>query len=143
MGLAPYGKPGVNLSEFISLDHESYRVNAPLLLERSNGTSAIAKRLGPERTPESEIDESFKNVAFAVQDACEVAMLALVKLATQKTSAATCVWPAVWRSIRKPTEKFKPREWSTISLFSPPLPTTVWLWEPCSPPTWMTEAGCR
>jgi carbamoyltransferase len=86
MGLAPYGNPGVNLNEFISLNRESYRVNAPLLLERSNGTSAIARRLGPDRTPESEIDESFKNVAFAVQDACEVAMLALVKLATQKTN---------------------------------------------------------
>jgi carbamoyltransferase len=86
MGLAPYGNPGVNLNEFISLNRESYRVNAPLLLERSNGTSAIARRLGPERTPESEIDESFKNVAYAVQDACEVAMLALVKLATQKTN---------------------------------------------------------
>src|ERR1700704_951190 len=86
MGLAPYGNPGVNLNEFISLNHESYRVNAPLLLQRSNGTSAIAKRLGPERTPESEVDESFKNVAFAVQYACEVAMLALVKLATQKTN---------------------------------------------------------
>ncbi|MCU1343645.1 MAG: novN [Candidatus Acidoferrum typicum] len=86
MGLAPYGTPGVNLNEFISLNHESYRVNSQLLLDRSNGTSAIAKRLGPERRPESEIDESFKNVAFAVQDACEVAMLALVKLATQKTN---------------------------------------------------------
>jgi carbamoyltransferase len=86
MGLAPYGNPGVNLNEFISLNHESYRVNPQLLLERGNGTSAIAKRLGPERAPESEIDESFKNVAFAVQDACEVAMLALVKLATQKTN---------------------------------------------------------
>jgi carbamoyltransferase len=85
MGLAPYGSPGVNLSEFISLNHETYRVNARLLFERGNGTSAIAKRLGPERTPESEIDDSFKNIAFAVQDACEVAMLALVKLATQKT----------------------------------------------------------
>jgi carbamoyltransferase len=87
MGLAPYGSPGVNLGEFISLNHETYRVNAPLLFERSNGTSAIAKRLGPERTPESEIDDSFKNVAFAVQDACEAAMLALVKLATQKTGS--------------------------------------------------------
>jgi carbamoyltransferase len=85
MGLAPYGSPGVNLSEFISLNHEMYRVNAPLLFERSNGASAIAKRLGPERTPESEIDDSFKNIAFAVQDACEDAMLALVKLATEKT----------------------------------------------------------
>ena len=86
MGLAPYGHPEVNLNEFISINRESYQVNAQLLLERSNGSSAIAKRLGPERKPESEIDESFKNVAFAVQDACEVAMLALVKLATQKTN---------------------------------------------------------
>ena len=86
MGLAPYGNPGVKLDEFISLNHESYQVNAPLLFERSNGTSAIAKRLGPERTPESEIDDSFKNIAFAVQDACEIAMLALVKLALQKTN---------------------------------------------------------
>src|SRR5262249_55407679 len=29
MGLAPYGKPGVDLSHFISLDHGRYRVNAP------------------------------------------------------------------------------------------------------------------
>ncbi len=86
MGLAPYGHSGVKLDEFISLKHEPYKVNAPLLFERSNGTSAIAKRLGPERTPESEIDDSFKNIAFAVQDACENAMLALVKLAIQKTN---------------------------------------------------------
>jgi carbamoyltransferase len=87
MGLAPYGNPGVNLSEFISLDQETYHVNAPLLFERSNGTSAIAKRLGPERTPESEIDDSFKNIAYAVQDSCEAAMLALVKLAVEKTGS--------------------------------------------------------
>ncbi len=86
MGLAPYGHPGVKLEEFISLNPESYKVNAPLLFERNNGTSAIAKRLGPERTPESEIDDSFKNIAFAVQDACEVAMLALVKRALQMTN---------------------------------------------------------
>ncbi len=86
MGLAPYGHPGVKLEEFISLNHESYKVNAPLLFERTNGTSAIAKRLGPQRTPESEIDDSFKNIAFAVQDACEVAMLALVKHALQMTN---------------------------------------------------------
>jgi carbamoyltransferase len=85
MGLAPYGSPGVNLGEFISLDQETYKVNAPLLFERRNGTSAIAKRLGPGRTPESEIDDSSKNIAFAVQDACENAMLALVKLAIEKT----------------------------------------------------------
>jgi len=85
MGLAPYGSPGVNLDEFISLKEEIYHVSAPLLFESKNGTSAIAKRLGPERTPESGIDDSFKNVAFAVQDYCENAVQALVKLAIEKT----------------------------------------------------------
>ena len=87
MGLAPYGQArDQSRANSFRSNHESYSVNAPLLFERNNGTSAIAKRLGPERTPESEIDDSFKNVAFAVQDACEVAMLALVKLALQKTN---------------------------------------------------------
>jgi len=86
MGLAPYGKPIIKLDEFISVHHEPYQVNAPLLFERSNGTSAIARRLGPQRTPESEIDDSFKNIAYAVQDACEIAMMALVKLALRKTN---------------------------------------------------------
>jgi carbamoyltransferase len=85
MGLAPYGHPGVNLEEFISLNHESYRVNAALMFDHKNGASAIARRLGPAREPESDISDKFKNVAFAVQDACEVAMTALVKLATEKT----------------------------------------------------------
>lgn len=85
MGLAPYGHPGVNLDEFISQNHEIYHVNSSLLFESRNGASAIAQRLGPERAPESEIDDSFMNIAYAVQDACEIAMLELVKLATEKT----------------------------------------------------------
>lgn len=85
MGLAPYGRSGVNLSEFISQNHDSYFVNSALLLERRNGASAIAQRFGPERTPESDIDDSFKNIAYAVQDACEIAMLEMVRRATQKT----------------------------------------------------------
>ena len=85
MGLAPYGHPGVDLGEFISQNHEIYHVNSLLLFESRNGASAIAQRLGPERAPESKIDDSFKNIAYAVQDACEIAMLELVKLATEKT----------------------------------------------------------
>jgi asparagine synthetase B (glutamine-hydrolysing) len=80
MGLAPYGNPGVDLGHFISLNHAAHRLNAALLFERNNGTSAIAKRLGPERTPESEIDDSFKNIAFAVRDACEAAQMAVKML---------------------------------------------------------------
>ena len=47
--------------------------------------AGIVSRLGPQRTPESEIDARHKNVAFAVQDACEIAMMTLVRVAIEKT----------------------------------------------------------
>ncbi len=80
MGLAPYGKPGVDLSEFISTDDDLYRVAARLLLGKdSEPTAGIESRLGPKRQPESEIQDRHKDIAFAVQDACERAMLQLAK----------------------------------------------------------------
>ena len=47
MGLAPYGKPGVDLSNFILDQDESYRVNAPLSVRAAYGTRRSPKRLGP------------------------------------------------------------------------------------------------
>jgi carbamoyltransferase len=86
MGLAPYGKPGVDLSAFIDVKAAPYRIHARQLA--TNGTSAHARMtalLGPPRTAESEIDERHKNIAYAVQDACETAMMNVVRLAIEKT----------------------------------------------------------
>ncbi|HKW65420.1 MAG TPA: carbamoyltransferase C-terminal domain-containing protein [Candidatus Acidoferrum sp.] len=86
MGLAPYGKPGIDLSAFIDVNAAPYHIHARQLA--ANGTSAHARRtalLGPPRTPESEIDERFKNIAYAVQDACETAMMNVARLAIEKT----------------------------------------------------------
>ena len=47
--------------------------------------SHFTSRLGAPRNPESEISEHHKNIAFAVQDACEEAMMSVVKMALQKT----------------------------------------------------------
>lgn len=85
MGLAPYGSEGVDLSPFISLDVDPYRVNFAELLAGGAGTPAIDRRLGPPREPESEIDARHKNVAFAVQESCERAMIALVSMAVKMT----------------------------------------------------------
>lgn len=86
MGLAPYGRPGVDLSEFIAADGDSYRVAARLLIGKdSKPSAAIEKRFGTRRTPESEIGDQHKDVAFAVQDACEHAMLKLAASAVAKT----------------------------------------------------------
>src|SRR5271156_2180853 len=86
MGLAPYGEPGLNLREFIVPDDNPYRVAARRLVGRDSAPSAgIEARLGPKRAAESEIDTRHKNVAFAVQDACEQAMMTLARAAVEKT----------------------------------------------------------
>jgi carbamoyltransferase len=91
MGLAPYGKPGVDLSAFIDpqgTQEHPYRMYTKRLF--SSGSSAfagIAELLGPPRVPESEIDERHKNIAYAVQEMCEIAMMSVVKMAMQKTGS--------------------------------------------------------
>jgi carbamoyltransferase len=86
MGLAPYGEPGINLSDFIVPNDSPYRVATPLILgPESDPFRGIQPRLGPPRRPESEIDAHHKNLAFAVQDMCEQAMLTLARAAVAKT----------------------------------------------------------
>jgi len=88
MGLAPYGEPGVNLRDFIIPDDNPYKVSTRLLLDDKPAPLAgITARLGPPREAESEIDSKHKNVAFAVQDACEEAMMTLARAAVAKTGS--------------------------------------------------------
>lgn len=93
MGLAPYGEPGVDLRAFIEPDAGPYKVHARTLV--ANGTGPFAemeKRFGPRRMPDSEIEERHKDIAWAVQDACETAMMSVVKLAIEKTgSRSVCL----------------------------------------------------
>jgi carbamoyltransferase len=86
MGLAPYGNPGLDLSPFIDLKATPYSVHTKQLMP--NGTTLFAGMktlLGPARVAESEIEERHKNIAYAVQDACEIAMLSVVRMAIEKT----------------------------------------------------------
>ena len=86
MGLAPYGEPGINLRDFIIPDDNPYKVSARRLLgQDSSPIGDIVSRLGPARVPESPIDSRHKNLAFAVQQSCEDAMLALARAAVEKT----------------------------------------------------------
>ena len=86
MGLAPYGEAGTNLREFIIPDDNPYRVATKLLIGRDSAPSAgIETRLGPRRASESDIEARHKNLAFAVQDACEQAMMTLARAAVEKT----------------------------------------------------------
>jgi carbamoyltransferase len=87
MGLAPYGQPGVKLDPFLDLQVPPYRVNVKQLLGKGpTEFSSIVPLLGPARIGESELDERHKNIAYAVQEACELAMANIVKMAIQKTN---------------------------------------------------------
>jgi carbamoyltransferase len=87
MGLAPYGQPGIDLSPFITPDDAPYRVHTRRLVGDGAGFSHLASLLGAPREPESDISDRHKNIAFAVQDACEAAMMSVVKMALEKTGS--------------------------------------------------------
>jgi carbamoyltransferase len=86
MGLAPYGKPGVDLCAFLEPEAAPYKVHTDLLMVDGSGSFVgWPTSLGSPRTPESEIDDRHKNIAFAVQDLCEGAMMSVVRLALEET----------------------------------------------------------
>ena len=87
MGLAPYGQPGIDLSAYINPNDAPYRVFTKNLIGDGLGYAHFASRLGPPRDAESEISDQHKNIAFAVQDACESAMMSVVRLALEKTKS--------------------------------------------------------
>ena len=86
MGLAPYGQPKIQLDAFIDTGASPYRVHAKRIFGNGRGQfSEMSAALGPQRMPESEIDDRHKNIAYAVQDACEIAMMNVVRMAIEKT----------------------------------------------------------
>ena len=88
MGLAPYGKPAVNLDAFIGLEPAPYKVHTKRLNNgRTGDASGIAAVLGQPRAPESEIEDRHKDIAYAVQDYCERAMMNVVRMALAKTNS--------------------------------------------------------
>ena len=89
MGLAPYGKPGVDLSAFLDSHAAPYKVHTDRLLGNGRGHfSGWPASLGAQREPESEISDLHKDIAFAVQDLSEVAIQRVVELALTKTRSS-------------------------------------------------------
>jgi len=86
MGLAPYGKDGISLKEFIENEYVPYKINWKRLLRKGlNDVSGIEEIFGPERKEDEEINEKHKDIAFAVQRETEKAILNIVKYAVEKT----------------------------------------------------------
>ena len=88
MGLAPYGQPGVDLSAFIDPEAGPYKVHInPLLGGGADSFASWKSVLGPPRIAESEISDLHKNIAFAVQDMAERAMMSVIQSALKKTAS--------------------------------------------------------
>ena len=88
MGLAPYGKSGVDLSAFISPQANPCKVHTrKLVASGADPFAEMTARLGAMREEESEIEERHKNIAYAVQEACEIAMMSVVRMALEKTGS--------------------------------------------------------
>ena len=87
MGLAPYGKPGIRLDDAIQFQKAPYTVAARSVFDLLYGKGPIAARLGARREPESELLDKHKDLSFAVQDSCEQAMMAVVKMAVERTGS--------------------------------------------------------
>ena len=86
MGLAPYGQAGADLSAFIDPQAAPYRVYTKRLVTNGPGAfSGMTPLLGAPRVAESDIDDRHKNIAYAVQEACEIAMMSVVRMAIEKT----------------------------------------------------------
>ncbi len=80
MGLAAYGQPTFDLSEFITVTDHGYKVNGKWLSGKSYGDiSYLVERFGARRDPEKHISDADRDLAASVQKATEDAMLALVR----------------------------------------------------------------
>jgi carbamoyltransferase len=78
MGLAAYGRSGVSLDRFVRINGGGYSISQRLLMGRhAADRSALVAAYGPQRVPESALEDRHKDIAWAVQDVCEKAMLSL------------------------------------------------------------------
>jgi len=88
MGLAAYGQPTHDLSEFLRVTPTGYVADGRRLSGRGYGDlSYLTARFGPRRDPETSISADDRNLAASVQQATEEAMFALVSEGVRLTGS--------------------------------------------------------
>ena len=131
MGLAPYGGPGVNLGKFISVSKGGYRSTRGGCSSRGmmdRDLAGIERELGPARDPDQPIQMCIaRDVAWAVQDACERAEIAVISRAIAPTGCKNVCLAGGVALNSKANGLFLSRNWWIGYLFSLPLATTAWL----------------
>ena len=96
MGLAPYGGPEPAIrafvEQFLQLTDEGIRIDPDCMFygRRSYGRffgDKLVERLGPPRSPDEEITQRHRDIAYAVQQRLEEAALHLARLALRETGS--------------------------------------------------------
>ncbi len=88
MGLAAYGDPTYDLSEYLRVTDTGYAADGRRLSGRSYGDlSYLVQRFGPRRDPEKHISDDDRNLAASVQLATEEALFALVQEGVRLTGS--------------------------------------------------------
>lgn len=88
MGLAAYGKEGIDLTDFISHSNSHYKVNWKSLLKKdTSGTLGIEEVLGKRKNEEDNFNEDTKNIAYAVQKETERTILEILEYSVKKTDS--------------------------------------------------------
>jgi carbamoyltransferase len=87
MGLASYGNPTFDLSPLIQVTDEHYRIHGRRFFGRTDyDRSGLEPIVGPRRNGE-DIGQRHMDLARSTQDACERAMLALLRRITRLTGS--------------------------------------------------------
>lgn len=87
MGLAAYGQPTIDLTRLIRCTPEAYWVDGRRFFGHTDSDrSRLEEVMGPRRNGD-ELNERHHNLARSAQDACERAMLALLRRVTKLTGS--------------------------------------------------------
>jgi carbamoyltransferase len=88
MGLAAYGEPRVDLKPLLRCENSHYTVEARRFFgENDSDRTGLEEIVGKRRTDSEELSEKHKNVARSAQDACEQALLAVLRRLTRQTGS--------------------------------------------------------
>ncbi len=86
MGLAAYGRPGVDMSPILAAEGDGYRLRSDIWARTPVPRSrfepwygpSLPALLGPPRRPDSPLEQRHRDIAFATQAAFEEAVAALI-----------------------------------------------------------------
>lgn len=96
MGLAPFGKPNIDLSDILKVDEDGFEFNLDYIQKIEPGqpqpsiqqaiySEKLIEKFGKRRLPQEEYTQYFKDFAASAQHQVEKAMMSLIKKYIVKT----------------------------------------------------------